>query len=87
VRSEGRSERRAQLGAQRRALAKACTRRGFELVEAVEDAGLSATDAKRPGIQEAVRVIERSDPQALVAHKRERAAQALLDLQALLASA
>ncbi len=87
MRSEGRSERRAQLEAQRRALAKACTRRGFELVEAVEDAGLSATDAKRPGIQEAVRVIERSDPQALVAHKRERAAQALLDLQALLASA
>jgi len=87
VRSEGQSERRAELEAQRRALAAACTRRGFELVEALEEVGLSAEEPKRPGIEEALRVLERADPQALVASKRERLAQALLELVALLGSA
>ena len=85
--SEGRSERRASLEAQGRALAAACTRHGWQLLEALEEAGLSATDLKRPGIEEARRVLEHADPQALVAHKRERLAQALLELVALLASA
>ena len=87
MRSEGQSERRAELEAQRRALAAACTRRGFELVEALEEVGLSAEEPKRPGIEEALRVLERADPQALVASKRERLAQALLELVALLGSA
>jgi DNA invertase Pin-like site-specific DNA recombinase len=86
LRSEGRSERGAELVAQRRALAAACTRRGFELVEALEEAAV-AMDPKRPGMQEARRVLEGADPQALVARKRERAAQALLDLEALLGRA
>ena len=87
MRSEAQSERRAELEAQRRALAAACTRRGWQLVEALQEAGLSATDPKRPGIQEAVRVLEHADAQALVASKQERLAQALLELVALLASA
>jgi len=82
-----RSERRASLEAQRRSLAAACTREGRQLLEALEDARLSATDLERPGIEEARRVLEHADPQALVAHKRERPAQALLELVALLASA
>jgi DNA invertase Pin-like site-specific DNA recombinase len=87
VRSEGRSERRASLEAQRRALTAACTRRGWQLLEAVEDAALSAKDLQRPGIQEARRVLEHADAQTLVAAKREPLAQALLELVALLASA
>ena len=78
------SERRAELEAQRRTLAAACTRQGWQLVEALEEAGLSATDPKRPGMQEALRV---GDTQALVAHKRERLSPALLELVALLGSA
>jgi DNA invertase Pin-like site-specific DNA recombinase len=87
VRSEGQSERRAGLEAQRRALAAACKHHGWQLLEVLEEAGLSATDPKRPGIQEARRVLERADAQALVVAKRERLAQALLELVALLASA
>src|SRR5207247_9735621 len=84
---EGRSEGRAELEAERGALAAECTRNGWQLVEALEEAGLAAADARRPGMQEALRVLERADPQARVAHKRERASRALLDLEALLASA
>ncbi len=84
MRSEGRS---GELEAQRRALAAACKRRGWQLLEAVEEAGLSAEDLKRPGIEEALRALERADAQALVAAKRELLSQALPDLACLLASA
>jgi DNA invertase Pin-like site-specific DNA recombinase len=87
VRSEGQGGPRASLEAQRRALAGACRRQGWKLVQALEEASLQARGRKRPGIEEAGRVLEGHDPQALVAHKRERASQALLDLQALLESA
>ena len=87
MRSEGQRERRAGLEAQRRALAAACKRRGWQTLEVFEEAGLSAKDLTRPGIQEALRVLERADAQALVARKLERLSQALLDLVALLASA
>jgi len=72
---------------QRRALAAACKRRGWQLLEAVEEAGLSAKDRKRLGVEEALRVLERGEAQALVAATRGTLSQALLDLAALLASA
>jgi len=87
VRSDAQHDTRARLEAQRRALAAACTGRGWHLLEVLEEAGLAAKDRKRPGIQEARRVRERADAQAFVAGKRERLSQALLDLVALLASA
>jgi DNA invertase Pin-like site-specific DNA recombinase len=49
----GQRERRAELEAQRRAPAAACRRRGWQLVEVVEDAGRSAKDLKRPGSEQA----------------------------------
>jgi DNA invertase Pin-like site-specific DNA recombinase len=42
-------------------------------VEVVEDAGFSAKDLKRPGIQEALRVLEEGDAKALVAAKLDLA--------------
>jgi DNA invertase Pin-like site-specific DNA recombinase len=42
----------AGLEAQRRAIIAECRRRGWELVETIEDAGYSAEDLKRPGVQE-----------------------------------
>jgi DNA invertase Pin-like site-specific DNA recombinase len=87
VRGAGQRERRAQLEAQRRALAGACRRQGWKLVQALEGAGLSAPDLERPGIEEALRVLEGHDPQALVAQKRVRLAPALLELASLLESA
>jgi DNA invertase Pin-like site-specific DNA recombinase len=82
--SEGQRERRAALEAQRRKIAAACRRRGWQLLETVGDAGRSAQDR---GSEQAQRVLERADAQALVAAKRDRPARTLLDLANLLASA
>ena len=54
VRSGGQPHRHASLEAQRRALAATCKRRGWQLLEVLEEAGFSAEELKRPGIQEAL---------------------------------
>jgi DNA invertase Pin-like site-specific DNA recombinase len=87
VRSGGQPERRASLEAQRRALTATCKRRGWQLVEVVEEAGCSAEEIKRPGMQEALRALESGDQKALVARKQDTASRSLLDLAGLLASA
>ncbi len=87
MRSEGQSNSRTGLEAQRRAIAAACKRRGWQLLEAVEDAGFSAKERKRPGIEEALRVLESADAQALVAAKQIGLSRSLLDLASLVASA
>jgi DNA invertase Pin-like site-specific DNA recombinase len=87
VRSGGQPERRASLEAQRRALAATCKRRGWQLLEVVEEAGYSAQELERPGIREALRVLASGDATALVARKLDRPARSLLDLACLLASA
>jgi len=68
-------------------IAAACKRRGWQLIELVEEAGLSANDLKRPGIEDALRVLESADAKALVAAKLGRLSQALLDLATLMATA
>jgi DNA invertase Pin-like site-specific DNA recombinase len=87
VRSGEQPERRAGLEAQRRALAAACTRRGWQLVEVVEEVGFSAEELERPGIQELQGVLESAEAKALVARKPDRASRLLLDLACLRASA
>lgn len=42
---------RAGLEAQRRAIVRECKRRGWQLVDVIEDAGYSAKDLRRPGIR------------------------------------
>ena len=87
MRSSGQPERHASLEAQRRSLAATCRRHGWQLVEVLEEAGFSAEELKRPGIQETLRVLEMGDAQALVARKLDRASRSLLELAGLLASA
>src|SRR5437667_5173486 len=87
VRTYGQSDSGAGLEAQRRAIAAACKRRGWQLLEVVEDAGFSANDRKRPGIEEALRALETGDAQALVAAKQSGLSRSLLDLASLVASA
>ena len=72
VSTEEQSDSGAGLEAQRRAIAAECKRRGWQLVEVIEDAGFSAKDLKRPGIREALRVLEEGDAKALVAAKLDR---------------
>ena len=67
----------AGLEAQRRAIIAECERRGWHLVEVIEDAGFSAKDLKRPGIQEALRVLEAGDANG--ARRREARPALALD--------
>jgi len=85
VRSGGEPERSAGGEAQRRALAATCTRRGWQLVELVKEAGFAAEELKRPGIEEALRVL--GDAEALVARKLDTPSRSLLELACLMASA
>jgi DNA invertase Pin-like site-specific DNA recombinase len=87
VRSDGQREHRAEFEAQRRALVAACQRRGWQVLEAGKEAGRSANERERPGSEQARRVLESGDAQALIAGKRERPAQALRELASLMASA
>jgi DNA invertase Pin-like site-specific DNA recombinase len=83
------SERQREGGAgrERQALAAACRRRGWQLLEPGEEAALAAHERNRPGVEQALRVLERGEANALVVAKRARFDQALLELAALLARA
>jgi DNA invertase Pin-like site-specific DNA recombinase len=77
----------AGLEAQRRAIIADCERRGWHLVETIEDAGYSARDLRRPGIQEALRALERGEASALVVAKLDRLSRSMLDFSKLMAKA
>src|SRR3954454_7553968 len=77
----------AGLEAQRRAILAECERRGWHLVETIEDAGYSARDLRRPGIQEALRALEAGKASALVVAKLDRLSRSMLDFSKLMAKA
>jgi DNA invertase Pin-like site-specific DNA recombinase len=77
----------AGLEAQRRAIAAECKRRGWQLVDVIEDAGFSAKDLKRPGTKAALEVLEAGDAKALVAAKLDRLSRSMIDFTALMATA
>jgi DNA invertase Pin-like site-specific DNA recombinase len=77
----------AGLEAQRCPILAECERRGWHLVETIEDAGYSARDLRRPGIQEALRVLERGEASALVVAKLDRLSRSMLDFSKLMAKA
>jgi DNA invertase Pin-like site-specific DNA recombinase len=77
----------AGLAAQREAILRECERRGWELVDVVEDRGYSARDLRRPGIQSALEMLRRGDAKVLVVSKLDRASRSLLDFAALMATA
>lgn len=77
----------AGLAAQRQAIAAECERRGWELVETVEDRGYSARDLKRPGVQTALDTLKRGEAGALVVAKLDRLSRSMLDFTGLMATA
>jgi DNA invertase Pin-like site-specific DNA recombinase len=77
----------AGLQAQRQAIIAECERRGWHLVETIEDAGYSARDLRRPGIQEALRALEAGKASALVVAKLDRLSRSMLDFSKLMAKA
>src|SRR4051794_10607116 len=53
----------------------------------IEDAGFSAKDMKRPGVQEALRALEAGDAKALVVAKLDRLSRSMLDFTRVMAMA
>src|SRR4029077_14889240 len=87
VSTEEQSSSGAGLQAQRQSIVAECERRGWHLVEVIEDAGFSAKDMKRPGGQEALRGPAGGEAAALVGGKLDRAARAMIDFTALMSTA
>jgi DNA invertase Pin-like site-specific DNA recombinase len=77
----------AGLEAQRRAIAAECKRRGWQLVDVIEDAGYSAKDLKRPGIRAALEALQKREASALVVAKLDRLSRSMLDFAALMNAA
>ncbi len=77
----------AGLAAQRAAILAECKRRGWHLVDVIEDAGYSAKDLKRPGVQIALEALKSGTADALVVAKLDRLSRSMLDFTALMATA
>lgn len=78
---------RLGLEAQRTAILTECRRRGWDLVETIEDAGYSAKDLRRPGIRAALEQLERGRADGLVVAKLDRLSRSMLDFTSIMAKA
>jgi DNA invertase Pin-like site-specific DNA recombinase len=74
----------AGLAAQRAAIMAACEQRGWDVVAVIEDAGYSAATLARPGITEALAVVESETASVLVVAKLDRLSRSLVDFAALM---
>jgi DNA invertase Pin-like site-specific DNA recombinase len=74
----------AGLGAQRVAIQDEAKRKGWTVVRMVEDAGFSAKNLRRPGIGEALELLDNGAAEALVVAKLDRLSRSLLDFAALM---
>jgi DNA invertase Pin-like site-specific DNA recombinase len=87
VSTEEQSTSGAGLAAQRTAIEAECVHRGWHLVEVIEDAGYSAKDLKRPGVQIALETLQAGDAGALVVAKLDRLSRSMLDFTTVMATA
>lgn len=79
VSSAEQAESRAGLEAQRAAISAEADRRGWTVVDIVEDAGWSGRDLKRPGVQVALEELRRGRADALVIAKLDRLSRSMVD--------
>jgi DNA invertase Pin-like site-specific DNA recombinase len=68
------------LDAQRKAIEAECERRGWELVEVIEDDGYTGRNDDRPGLQRALRLLAKRKAKAVVVARLDRLARSLLNL-------
>lgn len=87
VSTEEQGDSGAGLEAQRRAIIAECERRGWTLVDVIEDAGYSAKDLRRPGIRLALDELAARRAGALVVAKLDRLSRSMLDFAALMDAA
>lgn len=74
----------AGLAAQRSAIHQACTDRGYELLDIVEDAGWSAKSLDRPGIVRVLDDLDTGHAGALMVAKLDRLSRSLMDFSGLM---
>jgi DNA invertase Pin-like site-specific DNA recombinase len=84
VSTEEQADSRAGLDAQRAAILAEAQRRGWHLVEVIEDAGFSGKDLNRPGIVAALEALRRHKADTLVVAKLDRLSRSMLDFSILL---
>ena len=75
------------LDAQRAAILAEAQRRGWHVVEVIEDAGYSGKDLKRPGIAAALEALHRRKADMLVVAEHDRLSRSMLDFAGLMAIA
>jgi DNA invertase Pin-like site-specific DNA recombinase len=84
VSTEEQADSRAGLDAQREAILLEAARRGWRVVEVVEDAGYSGEDLRRPGIAIALEALRSHRADTLVVAKLDRLSRSMLDFAALM---
>lgn len=87
VSTEEQSNSGAGLAAQRAAIEAECKRRGWQLVDIIEDAGYSAKNLKRPGVQLALETLQRGEASGLVVAKLDRLSRSMVDFSKIMATA
>jgi DNA invertase Pin-like site-specific DNA recombinase len=87
VSTEEQADSRAGLDAQRRAIMEEAARRGWTVVDVIEDAGFSGKDMKRPGIAVAMEMLRTHKAATLVVAKLDRLSRSMLDFSTLMATA
>jgi DNA invertase Pin-like site-specific DNA recombinase len=80
-------ERSAGLAAQRTAIVAEVARRGWTLVEILEDSGYSGRDCNRPALGTALNMLRRGQADALLASKLDRISRSILDFAHLMEQA
>lgn len=84
VSTEEQSVSGAGLAAQRATIEDECTRRGWHLVDVIEDAGYSGKNLDRPGMARALAMLDQRQAGGLVAAKVDRVSRSVLDFAGLL---
>src|SRR5664280_2801568 len=84
VSTEEQADSGAGLNAQRAAILAEAEHRGWHLVDIIEDAGYSAKDLRRPGIQRALAALKWDEADVLVVSKLDRLSRSLMDFTALM---
>lgn len=87
VSTEEQADSRAGLEAQRAAILAEAERRGWRLVDVIEDAGFSGKDLRRPGIVAALEALKAHRADTLVVAKLDRLSRSMLDFAGLMARA
>lgn len=77
----------AGMEAQRAAIRAEAERRGWDVIEVVEDAGWSAKDLRRPGIAHALDLLRDGGADTLVVAKLDRLSRSMLDFAQLMETA